>query len=335
MTASSRRLFVTALVLLVLFLLGIGWGSSFIGPERVIAALFHQGERTDQIIVWNLRMPRVVLAVLAGASLALAGALLQRATRNPLASPSILGIVDGAALGVLVFLFAFSNEANFVQVSIVWQPVFAAAGALLFAFVVALLVWQDRANPMRLLLYGVALAALAHALVVMMMIVGPVYRSSQALIWLAGSVHQAEWRDAIILACAFAPALPVLFLYARHLDQFVLDDVSAFSTGLPVTATRVMMLLLSVYLTAAAVSVTGGIGFIGLIAPHAARLAFGTRAWRQFAGAALIGAAMVVGADLLVRLAFQPLEVPTGAVTAVIGAPYFLFLLSRAGHAHA
>lgn len=334
MTAGAR-LGLLAAALAALLLAGIGTGSSFIGPERVLAALLGLGERTDAIIVWNLRLPRVALAALAGAALAVSGMLLQRATRNPLASPSILGIVDGAALGVVIFLFAFSDASNLLRVPVLWQPAFAAGGAVVFAAVVALLVWRDGGDPIRLILYGVALAALANALVVLMMIVGPVYRSGQALIWLAGSVHQAEWRDAAILGTAFAVALPALAAMARPLDQMRLDAVSAFSTGLPVAAARAAALVLSVLLAAAAVSVAGGIGFVGLIAPHAARLLLGTGAARLMAGSAIIGAAIVTGADLIVRLAFQPLEVPTGAVTALIGAPYFLFLLSRTGRAHA
>lgn len=331
----AARLALIACPVGLFFLLGVGTGSSFMAPDRVLAALLNVGSRTESIIVWNIRLPRVLLAVLAGAALAVAGVLLQRATRNPLASPSVLGVVDGAALGVLLFLFVFSNEANVLTVPIVWQPAFAVLGAFAFAAAVALLVWQNRTRPMRLILYGVALAALANAVVILLLIVGPVYRASQALVWLAGSVHQAEWREVVLLALCIATALPVIASLCTRMDQMRLDDLSAFATGLPVTATRALILILAVYLTAIAVSVVGGIGFVGLIAPHAARLLLGTRAAWQLAGAALIGAAMVVGADLLVRLAFQPLEVPIGAVTALIGAPYFLFLLIRMGRAHA
>ncbi|SDF08416.1 FecCD family ABC transporter permease [Limimaricola pyoseonensis] len=331
--AAPMALLVAALIALAIA--AVGLGSTPIPPERVIAALLGWGERTDQIVVWNLRLPRVALAACAGAALALSGALLQRTTRNPLASPSILGITDGAALGVLVFLFAFSDEANLLQVPVVWQPLFAAGGAALFALAVTLLAGRDRGDPMRLILYGVTLAALAHAAVVLMMIVGPVYRSGQALVWLAGAVHQAEWRDAAIVAAALMAALPLLVRLAGPLDQLRLDGASAFATGLPVEAVRATALVLSVALAAAAVSVAGGIGFVGLVAPHAARLLFGSAAARELPAAALLGAGMVLGADLLVRAAFQPIEVPAGAVTALIGAPYFLFLLTRMGRLNA
>ncbi|WP_411892816.1 FecCD family ABC transporter permease [Yoonia sp. SDW83-1] len=321
--------------LVVLALVAAAMGSSFMPLDRVTAALFGQGSRADTVILWNIRLPRVTMALLAGAGLGIAGMLLQRATRNPLASPGVLGIVDGAAVGVLLFLLLFSNEANVLTVSIVWQPVAAILGAVVFALVVASLAARDDTRPMTLILYGISLAALANAIVVLLIIAGPVYRASQGLIWLAGSVQSAEWREVWMLAMALLVALPALVALIRPLDQLHLDDLSARTTGLSVTRTRVATLALSVLLTAAMVSIVGGIGFVGLIAPHAARLLFGTGAAWQLTGAALIGAGMVLMADLLVRVLFQPLEVPAGAVTALIGAPYFLFLLLRHGRAHA
>ncbi len=323
-----------SLLLMALLVTGVGIGSSFIGPGRVVSALLGTGERMDMVIVWTLRLPRVALAALAGAALALSGALLQRATRNPLAAPSVLGITDGAAVGVLLFLTIFSDAANHLTVSVAWQPAFAALGAAGFALLVLLLGGRHRADPLRLLLYGVALTALAKAVVVLLLIVGPVYRASQALIWLAGSVQAAQWRDVALLGGVIGLALPALVLLARPLDQLRLDPDSAFATGLPVTAMRGAAFALAAALAAAALSVAGGIGFVGLLAPHAARLLFGSRAAPQLVGAALLGAALTTGADLLVRLAFQPLEVPVGAVTAALGAPFFLWLLNRRGDAH-
>lgn len=323
------------MALVALALVAAAVGSSFMPLDRVVAALFGQGSRPDTVILWNLRLPRVAMATLAGAGLGIAGVLLQRATRNPLASPGVLGVVDGAAVGVLLFLLLFSNEANALTVPIAWQPVAAILGAVVFACLVGLLAARDVSRPMTLILYGIALAALANAIVILLIIAGPVYRASQGLVWLAGSVQSAEWREVAMLAGAIALALPFLAALVRPLDQLHLDDLSAQSTGLSVNGTRVSALIVSVLLTAAMVSIVGGIGFVGLIAPHAARLLFGTGAGWQLIGAALIGAVMVLGADLIVRVAFQPLEVPAGAVTALIGAPYFLFLLLRHGRANA
>lgn len=324
-----------AAVLALLTLAGIGLGSSFMPPGRVVAALFGTGARMDEVIVWTLRLPRVALALLAGAALATAGALMQRATRNPLAAPSVLGIVHGAALGVLVFFWLFSNEANALTVPVLWQPLAAALGALVFALAVGLLAYADRAGPVRLLLYGVALAALAQALVILMMIAGPVYQASQAMLWLAGSVAKATWGQVAVLAGFGVLALLCALALLRPLDQLRLDDDTAAGTGLAVGPARLAALALSVLLTAGAVSVAGGIGFVGLVAPHAARLLFGTDSGPLLAGSALIGAGLVLSADIVTRLAFAPLEVPAGALTALFGAPFFIYLLIREGRAHA
>ncbi|GAB5446169.1 FecCD family ABC transporter permease [Gymnodinialimonas sp.] len=321
--------------LVALALVATAMGSSFMPLDRVVAALLGQGSRPDTVILWNLRLPRVAMAMLAGAGLGLAGVLLQRAMRNPLASPGVLGIVDGAAVGVLLFLLLFSNEANALTVSIAWQPVAAIFGAVVFALLVARLAAREIARPMTLILYGIALAALANAVVILLIIAGPVYRASQGLIWLAGSVQSSEWREVWMLATAIFIAMPFLIALVRPLDQLHLDDLSAQATGLSVNGTRIGALVVSVLLTAAMVSIVGGVGFVGLIAPHAARLLFGTGAAWQLTGAASLGAGMVLAADLLVRVLFQPLEVPAGAVTALIGAPYFLYLLLRLGRANA
>lgn len=335
MFGRGGRIVLLSFILVALAIASIGLGSSTMSVGRVLLAVAGEGARSDTVIVWSLRMPRLLMATLCGAALALAGFALQRATRNALAAPSVLGIVDGAAFGVMIFLFAFSNESNALTVSILWQPLAAASGALLFALTVILLAVRTGAPPLRVILYGVALGALAKAGVTLFMVDGPVHRASQAAMWLAGSVHQARWSDVSTLAGALALVVPLTLLLTRRMDQLELDEQSAAATGLPVRATQLMLFALATCLTAAAVSFAGAIGFVGLVAPHAARLLVGGRAFGQAVAAALLGAAMVTAADLVVRLAFAPLEVPAGAVTAVIGAPYFLFILLRAGRVHA
>lgn len=316
-------------LLLILAVLAIGMGASWISPARVFAALIGQGSQTDEIIIWTLRLPRVLLAILAGAALALAGLLLQRVVRNPIASPAVLGIVDGAAVGVVLFLWIFSNEANALTVSIHWLPLAATTGAGVFAGIVVALARRDAAQPARLILYGVALAALANALVIVLVVLGPVFRASTALIWLAGSVHAAHWDDVAILAAVLAAALFLLALLARRMDQILLDDLSAEATGLSVAGAKGGLLALCVVLTAGAVSFAGGISFVGLIAPNIARALVGLRARALLFVTPFVGATLVLGADILARIVAQPIELPTGSITALIGTPYFLFLLFR------
>jgi iron complex transport system permease protein len=316
-------------LLLGLLVLATGIGSSWIGPSRVVAAFFGQGSQMDEIIIWTLRLPRVALAVLAGAALALAGLLLQRILRNPIASPSVLGVVDGAAVGVVLFLWIWSNEANALTVSIHWLPLAATLGAAVFALIVAALAGRDVVQSSRLILYGIAVAALAKALVVVLIILGPVYRASTALIWLAGSVHAAHWQDAAILGTILLICGGLLALRARQLDQLLLDDRSASATGLALSREKAGVLALSVILTAGAVSFAGGIAFVGLIAPNIASRLVGQRAAPLLIVTPLIGATLVLGADIVARVAAYPLEIPTGVITALIGAPYFLFLMMR------
>lgn len=328
MTMRSNLIW-SAVLLCALIVLATGIGSSWIGPKRVIGALVGQGSQTDEVIIWTLRLPRVALSILAGAALGLAGLLLQRIVRNPIASPSVLGIVDGAAVGVVVFLWIWSNEANALTVSIHWLPLAATVGAATFAIAVVAVAGADALQPARLILYGIALAALAKALVVIFVLLGPVYRASTALIWLAGSVHAAHWDDVAILSSVLMASLASLAFLARRFDQLVLDDVSAKATGVNLLPTKALFLALSVFLTAGAVSFAGGIAFVGLIAPNIARALVGLSARSLMIATPLVGASLVLGADVIARVVAYPLEIPTGAITALIGAPYFMFLLIR------
>ncbi|WBU61307.1 FecCD family ABC transporter permease [Paracoccus albus] len=318
------------LLLLALIVLGAGIGSSFMSPQRVIAALLGQGSRPDELILWKMRLPRVFLAATGGAALALAGAILQRVARNPLATPSILGITDGAAVGVVGFLWLYSNESNALIVSIHWLPLAAVAGAAAFTLVTGSLTLADRRRgPLGLILYGIAIAALAKALVTLLMIMGPVYLAGQAMTWLAGSVGAAHWSDVAILSAILVLSVPLIALAARVLAQLRLDPDSARSTGLSLGPAQIAMVGLAVLLTASAVAFVGAIGFVGLIAPHAARRLVGEGGAAWLPVSALIGSSLVLAADIFARIIAPPIEVPAGAVTAVLGAPLFILLLIR------
>ncbi|MFD1796438.1 iron ABC transporter permease [Paracoccus aurantiacus] len=333
--SGRSRLLALAAALLMLIVLGCGIGSSFMPPGRVIAALAGHGAGTDGIILWTLRLPRVGLAVAGGVALALSGAILQRVARNPLAAPSILGITDGAAVGVVGFLWLFSNETNSLTVSIHWQPLAAMLGAAGFAAITGALTLSDpRRGPLGMILYGVAMAALAKAMVTLLMIMGPIYRAGQALTWLSGSVGAAHWSDVAILAAIILCCLPLLILAAPVLAQLRLDAESARSTGLSLGAAQIGLVLLSVLLTASAVAFVGAIGFVGLIAPHAARRIIGDGSALWLPATALIGAGLVLAADITARVVAPPLELPAGAVTAAVGAPLFLLLLVRERAVH-
>ncbi len=310
------------------------FGSTWIPLDRIFAVLVGSGERTDQLIVLQLRLPRVLLSALAGGAIAISGYMLQKVTRNDLASPSVLGVVDGAALGVVIFLACLSDESNALVTSIAWQPVAAAAGAVTAVVLVFALSGSQASSAVRLLLFGIAVAAAAKAATMVLMLIGPIYRTTQAARWIAGAVNETNWNEVQLTALLLAPALLAALLLARQLPPADLDEISARSVGLNLPAFRPLVFALAATLTAIAVAFAGGVSFVGLLAPHMARLLVGRSVSAGIIASLLCGAAMLMGADLVVRVLFAPTEVPAGTVTAVIGAPYFLYLLLRKDRIH-
>jgi iron complex transport system permease protein len=313
----------------LLALCGVAFGSSWIPLDQVASVILGAGDKTQKLIVLQLRLPRVVIAALAGGGMAVAGFLLQKVTRNSLASPSVLGVVDGAALAVVIFLALLSDESNALVTSIAYQPVAAAIGAFVAISLVFILSGRQASSAVRLLLFGIAIAAVAKAITMVMMLIGPIYRTSQAARWIAGAVNEINWSEIQVTAIAMVPAILLVLLVARKLPPADLDETSARGVGLDLPVFRILVFALAAALTALSVAFVGGVGFVGLMAPHLARLLVGRNVYAGIAGSFLLGAIMLVGADLIVRVVFAPTEVPAGTVTAIIGAPYFLFLLMR------
>ncbi|MBJ3783180.1 FecCD family ABC transporter permease [Devosia sediminis] len=325
----SATVLAVAAVFVLLFLAGIGFGSTWIPLETVANVLLGGGEKTEKLVVLQLRLPRVLAAALAGGAIAYAGYLLQRITRNELASPGVLGVVDGAALGVVLFLAIFSGASNSLTVSIAWQPLAAAIGAVAAISLVFILSGRQASSAIRLLLFGIAVAAVCKALTTIFMLIGPIYQASQAARWLAGAVNTINWTEIQLMLAVLIPVGIIAGFAARHLPPADLDDISSRSIGLNLPVYRIFIFFLAALLTAGAVAFAGGVSFIGLMAPHLARLLVGRARAAGIVVSILLGAIILVGADLLIRVALAPLEVPAGTVTAVIGAPYFLYLLVR------
>ncbi|MBT1159040.1 iron ABC transporter permease [Aminobacter anthyllidis] len=322
---------IIALITVALALCGIGFGSTWIDPGRIVEILIGEGTRGERVVVLQLRAPRVAIAALAGGAMAVAGYLLQKVTRNELASPGVLGVIGGAGLGVVIFLALLSDESNSLVTSIVWQPVAAMIGASVAIAAVFLLSGQQASSAVRLLLFGIAVGAVAKAATLILMIVGPIYRTTQASRWLAGAVNEINWGEVQVVAIGLAIAMVGVVAVARRLPPTDLDEVSARGLGLNLPVFRILVFALASALTALAVAFAGGVGFIGLMAPHLARLIVGRPVLAGIAASFLLGAIMLIGADLIVRVLFAPTEVPAGTVTAVIGTPYFLYLVLRRG----
>lgn len=323
----GRVLVAGGLLLIVIAVLAIGVGTSWLSPAKVVSTLLGQGSGAQEHIVLGLRLPRILLAMLAGAMLAVSGALLQTLSRNDLADPSLLGVTAGAALAIVALQ--------------AWQPgapgwaVSAAGlgGALLAGLLVA---WLGRgADPVRFLLHGVLVgAALSAALSVLLSLRGELLGT--VLRWVVGSIAARTWADVLtVLPWAVGGALLTLAC-VRIASLLWLGPDMAASLGTSPVAGRAWVLLTSLVLSAGAVAAVGAMAFVGLLGPHLARGLVGRHPVRVIGFSALIGALLLLGADTLAQLAsLIPASeagrtaLPAGAVTAVLGGPLLLVLLAR------
>jgi iron complex transport system permease protein len=276
-------------------------------------------------IVWELRVPRVLAAAGVGAGLSLCGVAIQALTRNPLADPYLLGLSSGASLGAVAFLLA--GAALLMPLG----AFLGAAAALGLALVLARM--MGSITPSRAILAGLAVSAAAGAMTSLLIFwssTGDSYR--EILSWLMGSLAGTTWPDALVATLAtLVLSFPIL-LSARALNGLAFGEAAAATLGIDVAATRWLLLTVTALLTGALVSVSGAIGFVGLVLPHLARLSFGAQHQRLLPAAAIGGAIFMVWADTGARMLFSPREIPVGIITALLGTPVFLSVLVRFRH---
>ncbi|WP_368266871.1 FecCD family ABC transporter permease [Corynebacterium ulcerans] len=277
--------------------------------------------------VWQFRLPRTLLAGVAGAGLALAGALMQVTVRNPLAEPYILGVSSGASVGaVLVIVFGSAALGGL--------PLHIAAflGALCACIAVSLLARKDGSlSPTRMILAGVALGTLLSAITSYLTISTSAQNVVSVMFFLLGSVSAASLSSVVAPLVALLVSLVVTYVLARHLNVLMTGDESAMSLGVNATKLRALLLVIASVLTGTVVAVAGGIGFVGLVVPHIARIAVGADHRRMIPVTVLGGMAFLMAADLLARTIAHPTEVPLGILTAFVGAPFFLWLMRQGG----
>ncbi|WP_371319278.1 FecCD family ABC transporter permease [Pseudomonas gingeri] len=318
-------------VLLLLALIGMALysltvGSYHLGLGQVWQALIAPEQVEDSVlnVVWELRLPRILLAMTAGAAMALAGLLLQSLTRNPLAAPGLVGVESGASVTMLLILVLWPS---LLPLSL--YPLAALIGGLSVAAFVMALSWRRGISPLRLILVGVGLTAMLSAVADLLITYGNIDRVESALMWLGGSLHRADWGHVRSMSLWLLLAGGPLLFCHRPLDLLQLGDSVAMSRGLNVSALMGGLLLCSVMLTAAAVANVGTMTFVGLIAPHLARQLCNERHGPLIPLSAMSGALLVLFGDTLGRGLFTPLQLPAGLVVAVIGAPYLMILLVR------
>jgi len=326
---AGKKIGILFILTALVFIISAGLGGMAINPLTVLHVFTGGGTDMERLVVLNFRLPRIIIALVAGMALAAAGGMLQGMIKNPLASPDIIGITASAGAAVVGFLSIFSDKNHSLTVSIQWLPLAAFLGAILVGLTVYSLAWRNGVTPVRLVLIGIGISALMHAMMTLLMILGPIYRASEASIWTTGSVSKATWEQVWMILPWTALFLLIAFIYSRDVNIQELGEELAAGVGNAVQKNRLLLLLISTCLVAGAVAFAGGIGFIGLMAPHIARRLVGSSFGVLLPTSALIGGLLVMLADLLGRTLFSPIEVPAGVFTAAIGAPYFIYLLFR------
>ncbi|WP_245948214.1 FecCD family ABC transporter permease [Paenibacillus sambharensis] len=328
---SNKRLVTLCTVLTAILFGTTAWsvsvGSMNLPVLEVAATLLGGGDETDRRLIFSLRLPRILVAAMVGAGLAVAGAIMQGIFRNPLAAPDIIGINGGASAAAAAFLLFMSG-----QYSIHLLPVAAFAGAAGAAALIYALAWKNGASPFRLILIGIGISSAASALTTFLLISGDSYRAVQIVSWLTGTVYGKSLEHVYALIPWVAVLIPLAWGMSRHLDVLALGDATATGVGSDVQRTRLVLLMIGVALAGACVGIAGGIAFIGLMAPHMARRLAGIRHRAIIPVSALLGAILLVLADLAGRTLFAPQSLPAGIFTAGFGAPFFFYLLLKRSH---
>lgn len=318
---------VSMVSLLVLILLSLVWGATSIPLEKIMHVIIKDDESEARTIVWDLRLPRALMAMFIGANLAVAGALMQGLTKNPLAEPKIMGITAGAAVMVVIIEFLF------VGLSYVWFSPLVFLGAAAGGSIVYGLSMRGDFSPVRLTLAGVAVSAFLHAMTVgVLVLLGE--DAAAVYSWLAGSLNGLSWQHMGLVVPWTGIGLVVAFSLRTKLNLLELGDDVAKGLGVQVGIIKLVTAVIVVVLAGSSVSIAGAIGFIGLIVPHLARKMVGTDYKYLIPVSAFIGSFLLLAADLLARTIAQPIELPVGVFTALIGCPYFLYLVRKQGSSH-
>lgn len=303
------------------------------GALRLPVSLLWDGTDAALRQIWlTIRLPRVLLALVIGGSLALAGCVMQGLFRNPLADPGLLGISSGAAVAVALWVVIPLSLPALVML---YAPMLAAfIGALVATFAIFILSQQRDSSLSRLLLVGIAINALCGAAVGMLSWLSNDAQLRQLSLWGMGSLGQAQWSTLLAVTSLMAPSVLLIWRLASALNLLQLGDEEAHYLGVDVAVVQRILLLCSALLVAAAVAVSGVIGFVGLVVPHLVRMWLGADHRAVIPGSVLTGASLLLVADTLARTLVAPAEMPVGLLTSILGAPWFLWLIFRPGGQH-
>lgn len=311
------------LLSIVSIFVALFFGAASITPSQLINCLVNQCHNDiSELVIWQIRLPRVLVGFVAGAGLACAGAILQNITRNPLADPYLFGIVAGAGLGATIASIGFSEQL------IVSLPTAAFLGAL-FSVIIVFSLANFMQKIEQLLLAGVAVSFMLSAITQFMLYTSDPLAANRVLFWLMGSLARVEMQHFYLISTVMLIALFIIFAFHRQIDALALGDETASTLGVNVTKLRLIMLAICAAITAIIVAYCGGIAFIGLMIPHIVRQLVGNNTFRLIIGSILLGGSFLIWVDVVARSAINNLELPIGIITSVIGSLFFLFVMFK------
>ncbi len=330
LTRPYLGIFALALLTLACALIGLSVGAVALAPSEVLEVVLGTGSDQARRIVLGLRAPRVLMAAVVGAGLAVSGVVFQALLRNPLAEPYVLGVSSGASVGAVLAIVLGATAT-----SVIALPMSAFAGAVLaMTLVLAMASVAGRGlDTTVLLLAGVVIGAFFNAVIMLVVNFTDTETFRAAILWMMGSFSGSSWRGVAAISAYVVPAIMILGLTARPLNLLSVSEQSSFHLGVDIRRFKGLLYIVTSLVVGACVAGAGAIGFVGLVVPHALRLVGGTDHRWLLPAAALTGASFMVLSDTVSRVVFAPVELPVGVVTALIGVPVFLWLLVRSGSA--
>ncbi|MFS0671594.1 FecCD family ABC transporter permease [Ornithinibacillus sp. 179-J 7C1 HS] len=330
----GKRIAITAIILIIgiiiTILTNLNLGVISIPPIDVFKTVFGQGDDYNSMVLMEFRLPRIVIAILIGAAMAISGAILQSITHNELADPGIIGINAGAGFAVVLYIYLFqSGMTELSSTSIFFLPLTALTGSMVAAILIYLLSWKNGISPIRLILVGIGINSAFAALIIMFQLKMDPTDFTRATVWLSGDIAGADWTYVLALLPWVVILIPLALYQSNVLNALQLGDDVAKGLGTHVEKNRFGLLFIAVALAGSSVSVGGGIAFVGLVTPHLSKKLVGVNHYSFLPITALMGSLLLLVSDTVGRNILSPSEIPVGLIVSLVGGSYFIYLLMK------